>query len=39
MKTTKEQEKIIREYAKENNMTIEQVINYTMTVLQQEMEN
>jgi len=39
MKITKDQEKIIKEYAKENKITIEQAINYAVTILKQEMEN
>jgi hypothetical protein len=39
MKITKEQEKIIKEYAKENNLTIDQVINYMVAFLQNEMGN
>ena len=39
MKVTKDQEKIIKQYAKENKLTVEQVINYMVSILQQEMEN
>lgn len=39
MKITKNQEATIKKYAKENDMTTEQVINYVVTILEQEMEN
>jgi len=39
MKVTKEQAATIKKYAKENNMTVEQVVNYVVTILEQEMEN
>ena len=39
MKITKDQEKIIKEYAKENNLTVDQAINYAVSILKQEMEN
>ena len=39
MKVTKEQHKIIKDYAKENNLTVDQVINYVINILIQEMEN
>ena len=39
VKITKDQEKIIKQYAKENGLTVEQVINYMIGFLVQEMEN
>jgi hypothetical protein len=39
MKITKEQSKIIKEYAKQNNITVEQATNYAINILEQEMEN
>ena len=39
MKVTKEQSETIKKYASENDMTVEQVINYVVTILEQEMEN
>jgi len=39
MKVTKEQQKTIKDYAKENNLTVDQVINYVINILIQEMEN
>ena len=39
MKVTKEQQKIIKDYAKENNLTVDQVINYVINILIREMEN
>ena len=38
MKITKEQSEIIKKYAKENGITVEQAINYAVTILAQEME-
>lgn len=39
MKTTKSQTEIIKKYAKENELTIEQVVNYMVSIIEQEMEN
>lgn len=39
MKITKEQAETIKRYAKENGLTIEQAINYAVSILEQEMEN
>lgn len=39
MKITKEQAEVIKKYAKENGITIEQAINYAINILEQEMEN
>lgn len=39
MKITKEQAATIKKYAKENNITVEQAINYAINILEQEMEN
>lgn len=39
MKTTKEQNETIKKYAKENNLSVEQVVNYMVSILEQEMEN
>jgi hypothetical protein len=39
MKLTKEQKKIVDLYKKENNLTNEQVANYLVNILEQELEN
>jgi len=39
MKLTKEQKKIVDQYKKENNLTNEQVVNYLINILEQELEN
>ena len=39
MKTTKDQNEIIKKYAKENGLSVEQVVNYMVSILEQEMEN
>lgn len=39
MKITKEQVEIIKKYAKENGITVEQALNYAVGILEQEMEN
>jgi hypothetical protein len=39
VKTTEEQMKVIKKYAKDNNLTIEKVVNYMISILEQEMEN
>lgn len=38
MKITKNQAEVIRKYAKENGITVEQAINYMVSFLEQEME-
>ena len=38
MKITKEQKETIKKYAKENNLTDEQVINYMVSLLDTELE-
>jgi hypothetical protein len=37
MKVTKDQAEIIKKYAKENGITVEQAINYMVSFLEQEM--
>jgi hypothetical protein len=39
MKLSKAQNKIIKKYAKENGLTVEQVINYMVSIIEQEMDN
>lgn len=39
MKTTKAQNEVIKKYAKENGLTVEQVVNYMVSIIEQELEN
>jgi hypothetical protein len=39
MKTTKTQNEVIKKYAKENGLTVERVVNYMVSIIEQELEN